>query len=75
LQAAFGAVSLRDYLLQLLLERTFRGWRTIRPSWREVVMAVVVVCAIILVAYLIYWSGIENHCLWDKLGARCQNGG
>jgi hypothetical protein len=68
-------MSLRDYLLRAIAERSFSGWRSVRATRREVLLATVFLALLGYALWIFYWSGIENHCLWNHFGARCENGG
>ena len=68
-------MDLRNFLLNAAASRSFGDWREVRPTWREIVWVVVFLVLVGFVAYIAFWSGIENHCLWDKFGAKCQSGG
>jgi hypothetical protein len=68
-------MSLRDYLLQSIAQRSFRGWRDLRATRREVLAVAVLLALLGYMLWILYWSGIENHCLWNHFGARCENGG
>jgi len=68
-------ISLRDYLLESFTQRSFGEWREMRATRREVAAAVLVLALLGYALWILYWSGIENHCLWDHYGSRCQGGG
>jgi hypothetical protein len=68
-------VSIRDFFVQLLTDRSLRGWRDVRATWRELLIVLVIVALVGYVLALLVWSGIGNHCLWDHSGSRCENGG
>jgi len=68
-------MSLRDYLLRSIAERSLRGWRDVRATRREVLAVTVFLALLGYALWIAYWSGIENHCLTNHFGARCLNGG
>jgi hypothetical protein len=68
-------LSLREYLLDSFAQRSFKGWRDVHPTWREVVAVTIFLVFLGYALWIAYWSGIENHCLWDHYGSRCQSGG
>jgi hypothetical protein len=68
-------MSLRDYLLRSIGQRSFRGWRDVRATWRDVLAVAVFLALLGYLIWVVYWSGIENHCLTNHFGATCENGG
>ena len=68
-------MSLRDYLMEAIAQRSFRGWRDVRATQREVLAVAVFLALLGYALWIAYWSGIENHCLWNHFGATCENGG
>jgi hypothetical protein len=68
-------MSLRNYLLRSIVQRSFRGWREVHTTWREVLAVTVFFALLGYLLWIAYWSGIENQCLWNHLGSMCENGG
>jgi hypothetical protein len=69
------SLSLRDYLFDSFAQRSFKGWREVRPTWREAVALTISLALLGYALWIAYWSGIENHCLWNHYGSKCQTGG
>jgi len=47
----------------------------VRATWREVLIVPLFLALLGYGLWILYWSGIENHCLWNHYGAKCKTGG
>jgi hypothetical protein len=71
---AWEPTSLREFVLAAIARRSVRGWRRVRPSRRELLLAAGFVVLTALFLWLVIDVAVTSHCLWDRFGERCDGG-